>query len=189
MLLPDNKMKKYIRTVMGVFIVFNIISPIVENRNLLNIEQFDIESYTNKTQSTSSEINQTSMDERIQDLYIQELEKDITKKLNEKGYEVTRCRVSTNILNGKSEITKIRLIIKKEQLIYEEELKKEDNNIENKIVTQIQKIRTIDTNIAKIEVVNDEIKEDIQLTKVDIQNVKKYLMEEYGVNEKCLEIN
>ena len=28
-----------------------------------------------------------------------------------------------------------------------------------------------------------------KVTKAEIQNIKKFLIEEYGVNEKCLEIN
>lgn len=28
-----------------------------------------------------------------------------------------------------------------------------------------------------------------KITKSDMQNIKKFLIEEYGVNEKCLEIN
>ena len=28
-----------------------------------------------------------------------------------------------------------------------------------------------------------------KVTNTDIQNIKKFLIEEYGVNEKCLEIN
>lgn len=45
MLLPNNKTKKYIRMVMGIYIIFNIISPLVQNKNLLNVNQIDIESY------------------------------------------------------------------------------------------------------------------------------------------------
>jgi len=45
MLLPNNNTKKYIRMVMGIYIIFNIISPLVQNKNLLNVNQIDIESY------------------------------------------------------------------------------------------------------------------------------------------------
>jgi len=45
MLLPNNKNKKYIRIVMGIFILFNIISPFIQNKELLNIENIDFEDY------------------------------------------------------------------------------------------------------------------------------------------------
>ena len=40
MLLPDGKNKKYIKTVMGVYILFTVISPIVKgvSRNNIDIE-------------------------------------------------------------------------------------------------------------------------------------------------------
>ena len=56
---------------------------------------------------------------------------------------------------------------------------------------QIQKIKTIDTNIQKEEKSEETTQGDDtkKITKVDIQNIKKFLMEEYGVKEKCLEIS
>ena len=62
--------------------------------------------------------------------------------------------------------------------------------IENKIVAQIQKIKPIDTSINKQENKEDNSKSGQKdLNQIDIQNIKKFLIEEYEVNEKCLEIN
>lgn len=60
MLLPNNKTKKYIRMVMGIYIIFNIISPLVQNKNLLNVNQIDIESYveTRSYYRNRSDINE-----------------------------------------------------------------------------------------------------------------------------------
>ena len=60
------------------------------------------------------------------------------------------------------------------------------------MVTQIQKIKTIDTSIQKDNAKQGEKTEDAKNNKInksDIQNIKKFLIEEYGVSEKCLEIN
>lgn len=69
------------------------------------------------------------------------------------------------------------------------------DKIENKVVTEIQKIKPIDTNV-KIKNTTDnninnsrETNKEKKLTRSDIQNIKKFLIEEYEVNEKCLEIN
>ena len=67
MLLPNNKTKKYIRMVMGIYIIFNIISPLIQNKDAFDITSIDIENYTNST--TSETTYQTSMDERIKELY------------------------------------------------------------------------------------------------------------------------
>lgn len=184
MLLPNNRTKKYIRMVLGVYVIFNIISPIIQNKEVFNIEEFELEDYPTLQTST---VDQTSMDERIQKLYEQELQKDITKKINEKGYKVSTCKVITKILDNKEEskIEKIKLKIEKDTNNQEEQDKQEEN-AENKVVSKIQDIKKVITNQ------NTEEKQknaDTQITKTDIQNIKKILIDEYGVSEKCLEIN
>ena len=88
MLLPNNKTKKYIRMVMGVFVLFQIISPFIQNEDLLKLDNIDVEKYAT---TTTTAINQTSMDERIKELYIEEMEKDNTQMRS-----VTTCRLYPN---------------------------------------------------------------------------------------------
>jgi stage III sporulation protein AF len=190
MLLPNNKTKKYIRMVMGIYVLFTIVSPFIKHQDVFKAENFDLDEYTST--QTSTTLNQSSMDERIQELYIQELEKDISKKLKEKGYETTSCKVKAQISDEEEEtkITKIKIKVQKSQ---EEVKPSEEEKIENKVVTEIQKIKPIDTSIQK----QDENKKEeneaedkkTKINRADIQNIKKFLIEEYGVSEKCLEIN
>lgn len=198
MLLPNNKTKKYIRMIMGLYILFTIISPLIKNKDIFNLNEIDIEKYTTTSTSTDIVVDQTSMDKRIEELYIEELEKDITKKVEEKGFEVTMCNVEAKITDNEDEskITKIKLNIQKSNN-KEVSTEEESDNVENKLVTEIQKIKPIDTSIKSEDVTNDEVSNDIKkdtntdnkVTRADIQNIKKFLIEEYGVNEKCLEIN
>lgn len=152
------------------------------------------------------------MDKRIQVLYQEELEKDIIKKVEEKGYSVNNIKVEAEILkkeennennqSNESEtgIKKIRLKLEKKVEADKEngEGSKEDNNkkeesLENKIVTGVQRIKEIDISMGKSQ--EEENKENEgneknnKITKSEIQNIKKFLIEEYGVSEKCLEIN
>ena len=85
-----------------------------------------------------------------------------------------------------TKINKIKLIVSKTQEEVKNDIK---NSAENKIVTEIQKIRKIDTGveIKKQEKEKNEVSDKVN--KTEIQNIKKFLIEEYGVNEKCLEIN
>lgn len=185
MLLPNNKTKKYIRMVMGIYVIFNIMSPIIENKELIDVNQIDLESYA--TNQTNSEVNQTSMNRRIEELYIKELEKDITKKIKEKGYEVVNCKVNAQIADNEEDtkITKIKLKINKGKNFNKEE---KNENVENKIVTEIQKIKTVNTTIEENTSEKKNEKEE-NINKAEIQNIKKFLIEEYEVSEKCLEIN
>ena len=43
MLLPNNKTKKYIRMIMGIYILFSIISPFIKNKEILDIGSIDLE--------------------------------------------------------------------------------------------------------------------------------------------------
>lgn len=185
MLLPNNRTKKYIRMVLGVYVIFNIVSPLIKNKDVFNFNNIDLEEYTSVE---TSSVNQTSMNERIKKLYSEELDKDITKKIKEKGYEVKKCKVSVQIADDEEEtkINKIKLIVSKTQEEVKNDIK---NSAENKIVTEIQKIRKIDTGveIKKQEKEKNEVSDKVN--KTEIQNIKKFLIEEYGVNEKCLEIN
>ena len=191
MLLPNNKIKKYIRMVMGIYVLFTIISPFINQKEAFRHTNLDLEQYV--TTQTSSNLDQSSMDERIEQLYIQELEKDITKKLKEKGYETTTCKVKAKISDQEEETKITKIKIKVQKIIEDDTKNQEEQNLENKIVTEIQKIKPIDTTI-KHEQEDKEEKEQLdekstKVKKADIQNIKKFLIEEYGVNEKCLEIN
>lgn len=192
MILPNNKTKKYVRMIMGVFLLFTIISPFIQNDIKQELSVANLEDlFSNQTQIESKdEINQTSMNERIEELYIQELEKDIKNKMNEKGYEIEKIKIDVNIADEQSEtkINKIKLKLQKMQ--ESEKTTTKNDSLENKIVTQVEKIKEIDTSIKKNEEKNyNNSKEQSNLTSADLQNIKNFLKEEYGVDEKCLEIN
>ena len=184
MLLPNNKTKKYVKMVMGLFILYNIISPFIKDKNSLKFKEEDLQTFTTE-ENKQIEVNQELMDRRLEELYIQEIEKDITKKLEKKGYIVKSCKVQAKISKDEDStgITKIKLKIEKGEMPENEE--KQQEEIENKIITTIQNVKKVDTKISKKE---NNIG-DALLEKVDIQNIKQFLIKEYEVNEKCLEIN
>lgn len=210
MLLPNNKTKKYIRVVLGVFVLFNIISPFIKNKEQLNIiteiNSADLEKYSseyenykssdnNNESENNSNLNQTSMDKRITELYKQELERSIKNKIEEIGYEVESCKVEAQIIDNETGIKKVRVKIsgKKEGNNENEENKNSESNnnektAEEKVVEEIEKIKKVDEiNILKNK--EDDAEENSKITKTDIQNIKNILKEEYGVSEDCLEIN
>lgn len=127
--------------IMGIFVLFNIIAPFIKNKELLDIGNIDLEEYT---QVEETSVDQTSMDERILDLYTTELKKDIQSKLEEKGYEVEKCNVQAKLGNEEEEthITKIQLDVSNQK---EKKENEQENNLENKIVVEVQKINPINT--------------------------------------------
>ena len=187
MLLPNNKTKKYVKMVMGLYILFSIISPFIKNSDKLNFENIDVFSYINEELATSNvEVNQESMDKRLKEIYIEELENDITKKLKEKGYTIEYCKVDANISqeNNDSGIKKITLKLdKKEETKTDENSKANENTtetIENKIVSEIQKIQKVEVKVGNNTKENSTENENSKITKTDIESVKEFLISEYG---------
>ena len=101
LILPNNKSKKYIQMVIGVYILFNIISPVIQNKDLLtSIDEYDIEQYNNTTNSQYV-IDQSSMDKKLEKNYLEELENDITNKFEEKGYIIRKCIIDAELDTSK----------------------------------------------------------------------------------------
>lgn len=183
MLLPNNKTQKYIKMVMGLFILYNIISPFINNSKSFCFEEKDLEEYY-KNGSNSLELNQESMDRRLEELYIQEIEKDIVKKVEKQGYKVRSCKVKAKISDDENEtgISKIYLRVEKDESRKEE--KDEDKELEDKLILKIQDIKKINTKVSE----NKSCESNSELNKQDIQNLKQFLIKEYEVNEKCLDL-
>ena len=159
MLLPNNKTKKYVRMVFGIYIIFNIVSPFVKNKDILDVSSYDLNEYIDNYTTNQTNEEQSSVDSRIEEIYIEELEKDITKKVGELGYQVITCNVYATLSSKNEEnyIEEIALTVKKNDEQENAETEQAET-IEDKLVNEIQKI-------------------------------KKFLKEEYGVEETCLKIN
>ncbi len=185
MLLPNNKTKKYIKVVMGLYILFNIISPFVKNDFSIQLENIVENS---KSQTTSTEaVDQTSMDTRLKQICKEELEKDIKQKIEGQGYIVESCKVDIKI-EEQTEIEKITLKVKKENKTNEEkennkEEQEKQNDIQQKLVKEVQKIKKVQIGETK------KNSNEQNLSTQDISNIKNFLIKEYEVNEKCLKIN
>lgn len=194
MLLPKNKTKKYVRMVFGMYIIFNIISPFINNKDILDVSSFDLEKYANYTSNQTSG-EQTSMDNRIEEIYIEELEKDITKKVEDLGYQVVTCNVYATLSseNEESYIEQITLTVEKGEEQSTEENNEQEDTIENRLVEEIQKIKPVNTTVQSSRNSsngsNNEQQEKRSISNQDIQKIKKFLTEEYGVEETCLKIN
>lgn len=187
MILPNNKTKKYVKMVMGLYILFSIISPFIENSNKFNFNNIDLNSYVEEvhtTSSTSEKIDQTSMDDRLSQIYKEELENNITQKVEEKGYIVENCKVVANISQNDSNIEKITLKIGGKKV-------QNSDNQENTTLSEIQKVEKIDISVYKNKenAEEQESEETLKITKNDVKIIKDLLINEYGVNEKCLKIS
>ncbi len=198
MLLPNNKTKKYVKMVMGLYILFSIIEPFIENSNELKFNVEDLyNQYSVETLAESENVNQKSMDSRLDELYKQKLENDIVQKLDEEGYVVEDCDVKAHISSNDTGIELITIKIKEKKDNSNENDENQSNekmNIEEKIVNEIQKIQKVEINVSKNQDNSSDKstqseQQNQNITKTDIKIVKQFLIKEYGVSEKCLRIN
>ncbi len=195
MLLPNNKTKKYVRMVFGIYIIFNIISPFVNHKDILDVSAYDFNEMMGDYATNQTNEEQSSVDSRIEEIYIEELEKDITKKIEDLGYKVTTCNVYATLSSKNEEnyIEEIILTVEKseeQEKGQQESEETQEETIEDKLVNEIQKIKPINTTIEKTNKTDDENEESKQtISNYDIQKIKKFLKEEYGVEETCLKIN
>lgn len=196
MILPNNKTKKYIKLVMGIYILFTIIAPFVENNTQFNLEKVNWDFYEKTIQETSTEVNQTSMDIRLNQIFKEQVEKDIINKLKEKGYELESCKINAKISQGSENNNIIeKITIKVKHKISNRNLEVE-NSVENKIVTEIEKIKKVEIKVSEQNQNQEQDVENLEndfnknsISKADIEEIKSFLSEEYGVNEKCLKIS
>ncbi len=195
MLLPNNKTKKYVRMVFGLYIIFNILSPFIRNKDILDVNSYDLNEYIDHYTTSQTNETQNSVNNQVEEIYIRELEKDITQKVESLGYQVTTCNVYATLSSKNEEnyIEEIVLTVEKKE---EQENNQQGNEteqtetIEDKLVEEIQKIKPVNTTIGKINTTNKEQADNkTSINNVDIQKIKKFLKEEYGVEEKCLKIN
>lgn len=113
MILPEGKNKKYIKTVIGVYILFAIISPIISKVTGKTIDTqriFEIEDILEQNTIEVSSVNTTNS---IEKMYTTNLKQDIKAKIEEKGYQVNKVNVLVETKDEKNygKIHKITLHI------------------------------------------------------------------------------
>lgn len=103
-LIPNVNNKKYIKVIIGIYIMYVTISPFL---GLLNYD-FDFE----KILAVSNEYEEVvaDMDNNIKDVYILGIEENIKKEINELGYEVEEVKVFVDINYENIEMIELKLV-------------------------------------------------------------------------------
>lgn len=176
MLIPDNNSKKYIKIIGGLFVVYNIIYPILTVFTGANVEQClevnDILQTSSSMEYGYNSINQNATGS-VRGIYKQNLEKNIKTSLKSNGYEAGN--LSVKISNDDSyNIEKIDLQI----------TNKEQNGQEEKQVYSI-----VDTiKHVTISVSNEAAENNSVINDRDKDSIKKYLNETYGVSSEKINV-
>lgn len=173
MILPNSSSKKYVKVVIGMYILFTIVSPIIKKvgGKDINLNTIDIEKYEQQIAKSDNTISRKFEDNNtrsIKDIYVSNLKADISAKLKEKGYEIDTSDIQIKDDENYT-IEKITLkLIKMEQ-------KQEKNN---EIV-----INTVEIGNAISQ------KDSKTLSNDEKQEVKDYISETYDIDKKNINIS
>lgn len=196
MLLPNGKSKKYVKTLIGVYIVFCILSPLIEGK-----EQFSLASIEKELEANNNlVINKKNKNQDIEELYIEEFEKDVIKQVEKQGYIVKKCSVDIEIDATKENagINKIILVIsnnKKEQSSYVKNIEKVEISINNTNIEEnkkeqagsVEKNNKSDSSSSESnskETENSETKQNID----NYKELRQFLSDYYQVSENKIDI-
>ncbi len=178
MILPNNNNKKYIKLVIGIYILFVIISPFIGNKETLNLNQ--IQGNTIKTTISEQKVNQESMDARLQELYIEQIQNDITNKVEEEGYIVKKCEADVELRTDAEDKGIKRIILK----IDKNTNSTEDKN--NNASTKKQIVNKIEIKVGLDKYTKKDDNETVNSS--DINKLKSTLSEYYQVDLKKITI-
>ena len=175
-ILPEGKNKKYVKTVIGVYILFTIIYPLINKFTKTNINTL-IEN-TTKQMSTYQENNSLKIDtdKYIESTYKKKIEEDIRKRANEKNLNITSLNVyiETEDENGYGMLNSLVMKVEKN------ETSKKNND-----VNQIKEIN-ISKNVQNNEIIENK---DKTVTEKEINEFKEYINATYYLEKEKIHIN
>lgn len=174
-ILPEGKNKKYVKTVIGIYILFTIIYPLINKFTKLNINTL-IEN-TTKQMSTYQESNSLKIDtdKYIESTYKKKIEEDIKNKANEKNLNITFLNVYIETEDENRYGMLNNLVMKVE--------KGKTNEKNSNTVNQIKEV-----NISK-NVQNNETIENKTVTEKEINEFKEYINTTYYLEKEKIHIN
>ena len=181
LILPNGSSKKYVKVIIGIYILFTIISPVMvklKGSNLNMDEILDTQKYEEKISKSDNKIYaelEANNSRTIKDIYISSLTEDIKSKLKAKGYQV----ISTNIKiedNKNYTIESISLNLSKE------ENEENEGNSSGGINIETVEIKGNNTN-------NNINESNNTLTESQKNEIKVYLSETYDIDIRSIYIS
>ena len=175
-ILPEGKNKKYVKTVIGVYILFTIIYPLINKFTKTNINTL-IEN-TTKQMSTYQENNSLKIDtdKYIESTYKKKIEEDIRKRANEKNLNITLLNVYIETEDENRYGMLNSLVMKVE---------KNETSKKNNDVNQIKEIN-ISKNVQNNEIIENK---DKTVTEKEVNEFKEYINVTYYLEKEKIHIN
>ena len=188
MLLPEGNCKKYIKVVIGIYVMFTIVNPIItkiSGKEITVSEILELNEYISQAEESIKTQNEIEIENEnnIMEIYVSGIKQDIKLNIEEKGYVVTN--VDIEIEDTKN--YKIKKII-----VDAENIMKEENTDEKNEIEKIEIINDITINISNDIVQNNERENSNNknlLSFTQKQELKEYLNQRYEIDKNNIIIN
>ena len=152
MILPEGNSKKYIKVVIGVYVLFTIISPIITKFTGKNIEVSDVlelDQYIEEAKKSANVQNslQNENQNNIMNIYSSGIKDDIKAKVKAKGYEVYSVDIGVAD-NEEYTIESITIsVAQKEEKDNEEETT--NQNTTNNLIEKVEEVNKVEISIGE----------------------------------------
>ena len=196
MILPEGNSKKYIKVVIGVYVLFTIISPIITKFTGKNIEVSDVlelDQYIEEAKKSANVQNslQNENQNNIMSIYSSGIRDDIKAKVEAKGYEVYLVDIGVAD-NEEYTIESITIsVAQKEEKDNEEETT--NQNTTHNLIDKVEEVNKVEISIGEnnnsVEDNEADAEDGKELTSSQRAELKEYLSGVYEVNENSITIN
>lgn len=190
-ILPEGNNKKYVKTIIGIYIMFVIVGPLISK--MLN-KDVNIESIMQNTTSTMSKLetnNNITIETNayIEKTYKQKLEEDIKNKSSEKGYNISflNLAIETGDSEEYGQINSIAMKIDKIDKSIENEREDKKGTTNN----TIDNVETVQISVSDNKIIdkNDDVVKNTNISENEIETFKEYLSNVYGISKDKIQIN
>lgn len=189
MIIPNGNNKKYVKTIIGIYVIFVMISPIITkftNKNF-NIDSM-VENLTKQiNKNETNNIVEIKADTYIEDIYLNKIKEEIRNSLNEKGYGIEKIDLLIESIDEEKYGTIKELDL---QIV-----KVKDNDIQNtvggatlgdtqshdnkKMTTKVNAVEEI-----KIDISNKTVTDEVNVIPAEeISILKQELIDIYGTEK------
>ena len=183
MILPNGNIKKYVKVILGIYVIFSIMSPFTNNKVMGNFDlSKKIEKYSENIGTKDFSKDESSSEKKLNSIYENTFEKELIKTIEKEGFIVYKCEVKGNF-NAEEEnagISKINIIIEDKKIIK----KKSEENNEIKI-DNVNEIKKVEINIENKT--PNEAEEEVNAK--DVDTLRKYLSKHYEIDKGIIDIH
>lgn len=177
-IIPEGNNKKYVKTVIGLYILFIIIYPLITkiSNNKFNFDSIIAKTSKEVSMYDSKVANSIETNTYIENTYKNNLKEKIKEKIEEKGYTVLDFNIYIETQNEET-YGQINSIV----------LKLQKANKEQNTIKGVNKIEEINVNIKNNK--TEDLKTEKELTDSEIKSIKEYLNNMYSIEEERIHIN